>query len=89
MFISSDSEGEYDDNSEASDTVEDEAVALDRSLFEEDEPEDNDGYRSEDNANTTGTATPEAEDPYDIPRPEHATVVNTPTGPTNMDISPS
>ena len=85
LAVTSDSKGEYDDNSEASDTTEDEAAALDRALLEEDD----DGYRSEDDANTTGTTTPEAKDPYDIQGPGHATVVTTPTGPTNMDISPS
>ena len=89
LSITSNSEGKYDENSEVSDIAEDEATALYRALLEEDKPEDDDGYRSEDDANTTGTATPEAEDPYDIPGPEHATVVTTPTGPTNMDISPS
>ena len=38
------SEGKYDDNSEASDTAEDEATALDEALLEEDEPEDDDSY---------------------------------------------
>ena len=89
LVITSDSEGEYDDNSEASDTAKDEAAALDGALLEEDKLKDDDGYRSEDDANSTGTATPEAEDPYDIPGPHHATVVTTPTGPTNMDISSS
>ena len=83
LVITSDSEGEHDDDSEASDTAEDEAAALDGALLEEDD----DDYRSKDKANTTDTA--EAEDPYDIPDPGHATVVTTPTGPTNMDISPS
>ena len=61
-MITSDSEGEYDDDSEANDTDEDEAAALDGALLDE----DNDDYRSEDDANSTGTATPEAEDLYDI-----------------------
>ena len=85
MVITSNSEGEYDDDSEAHDTAEDEAAALDGALLEEDD----DDYRSEDDTNTTGTATPEAEDPYDIQGPGHATVVTTLAGPTNMDISPS
>ena len=89
LVITSDSEGKYDNNSEASDSAEDRAAALDGALLEEDEPEDDDGYQSEDDANTTDTATPEAEDSYDILGPGHATVVTTPTGPTNMDISPS
>ena len=85
LVITSDSEGEYDDNSEVSDTAKDEDAALDGALLEED---DND-YRFEDDANSTGTATLEAEDPYDIPGPGYATVVTTPIGPTNMNISPS
>ena len=85
LVITSDSEGEYDDNSEANNTAEDEAVALDKAPLEEDD----DDYQSKDDTNTTGTATPEAEDPYDIQGPRHATVVTTPTGPSNMDISPS
>ena len=44
LLVTSDFEGKYDDNSEASDTAEDEAVALDGALLEEDEPEDDDGY---------------------------------------------
>ena len=83
LVITSDSKGKYDDDSEASDTAKDEAAALDGALLEEDD----DDYRSEDEANTTGTVTPEAEDSYDISNP--AMVVTTPTGPTNMDISPS
>ena len=58
----SDSEGEYDDDSQVSNTDEEDAVALDGALLEKD---DND-YRSKDDVNTTGTATSEAEDPYDI-----------------------
>ena len=84
-MITSDSEGEYDDDSEASDTDKEEAAALDGALVEE----DNDNYQSEDNPNTTGTATSEAEDPYDIQGPGGATVVTTPTSPSHMDISPS
>ena len=84
-MITSDSEGKYDDDSEASDTDKDEAIALDEALLEEDD----DDYRSEDDANTNGTAIPEAEDPYDIQGPRHATVVTTPASPTHMDISPS
>ena len=85
LVITSDSEGEYDDDSEASDTAKDEAAALDRALLEEDD----DDYRSEDDTNTTGTATPEVEDPYDIQDVGHATIVTTPTSPTNIDISSS
>ena len=84
-MITSDSEDEYDDDSEASDTVEDEAAALDGALLEEDD----DDYGSKDDTNTTGTATLEAEDPYDIQGPGHATVVTTPVGPTHIDTSPS
>ena len=62
LSVTSDSEGEHDDDSEVSDTAEDVAAALDGALLEEDD----DDYRSEDDANTTGTATPEAEDPYHI-----------------------
>ena len=51
--------------------------------------EDDDDYRSEDDANTTGTATPGAEDPYDIQGPGAAPVATTPAGPSHMDISPS
>ena len=85
LVITSESEGEYDDDSEVSDTDEEEAAALDRVLLEE----DNDDYRSEDDANTTGTATPRAEDPYDIQGPGAALVATTPAGPSHMDISPS
>ena len=85
LVITSDSEGEYDDDSEASDTVGNEAVTLDGALLEEDD----DDYQSKDDTNTTGTATLEAKDSYDIQGPRHATVVTTPAGPTNMDISPS
>ena len=85
LVITSDSEGKYDNDSKANDTTEDEAAALNGALLEEDD----DDYRSEDDADTTGTATSEAEDLYSIPGPGHATVVTTPTGPTNIDISPS
>ena len=84
-MITSNSEGEYDDDSEASDTDEEEAAALDGALLEE----DNDDYQSEDDPNTTGTATSKAEDPYDIQGPGDATVVTTPASPSHMDISPS
>ena len=59
LVITSEFEGEYDDDSEVSDTDEEEAAALNEALLEE----DNDNYRSEDDANTTDTATPRAEDP--------------------------
>ena len=85
LVITSESEGEYDDDSEVSDTNEEEAAALNRTLLEEDD----DDYRSEDDANTTGTTTSEAEDPYDIQGPGGATVATTPVDPSHMDISPS
>ena len=84
-MITSESKGEYDDDSEVGNTDEKEAAALDRALLEE----DNNDYRSEDDANTTGTATPGAEDPYDIQGPRDAPVATTPAGPSHMDISPS
>ena len=84
-MITSDSKGEYDDDSEASDTDKEEAAALDGALFEEDD----DDYQSEDDPNTTGTATSEAKDPYDIQGPRDATVVTTPASPSHMNISPS
>ena len=84
-MITSDSEGEYDDDSKASDTDEEEAAAFDGALLEEDD----DDYRSEDNPNTIGTAISKAEDPYDIQDPRHATVVTTLVGPSHRDISPS
>ena len=85
LVITSESEGEYDDDSEVSDTDEEEATALDGALLEEDD--DND--QSEDDANTTGTATLGAEDPYDIQGHGDAPVATTPAGPSHMDISPS
>ena len=85
LVITSNSKGDYDDDFKVSDTAEDEAAELDAALLEKDD----DDYRSKDDANTIGTATPEAEDPYDIQGPGHATVVTTPTGPSHMDISPS
>ena len=84
-MITSESEGEYDDDSEVSDTNEEEAAALDRALLKEED----DDYRSEDDTNTTGTATPGIEDPYDIHGPGAAPVATTPAGPSHMDISPS
>ena len=85
LVITFDSEGEYDEDSEASDTDEEEAAALNGALLEEDD----DDYQSEDDPNTTGTATSEAEDLYDIQGPGNATVVTTPTSPSHMDISSS
>ena len=85
LVITSESEGEYDDDSEVSDTNEEEATTLDEALLEEDD----DDYRLEDNANTTGTAIPGAEDLYDIQGPGAAPIATTPAGPSHMDISPS
>ena len=85
LVITSESKGEYNDDSEVSDTDEEEAAALDGALLEEDD----DDYRSEDDTNPTGTATPEAEDPYDIQGPGEAPVATIPAGPSHMDISPS
>ena len=62
LVITSESEGEYDTDSELGDTDQEEAAALEEALLEEDD----DDNQSEDNANTTGTATPGPEDPYDI-----------------------
>ena len=62
LVIMSESEGEYDDDSEVGDTDEEEATTLDEALLEE----DHDNDQSEDDANTTGTATPGQKDPYDI-----------------------
>ena len=84
-MITSEFEGEYDDDSKVSDTDEEEAAALDKALLEKDD----DDYRSEDVANTTGTATLEAEDPYDIQGPGDALIATTPASPSHMDISPS
>ena len=84
-MITSESKGEYDNNSEVSDTDKEEAAALNRALLEEDD----DDYRSKDDANTTGTATPGAEDPYDIQGPGATPVAITPAGPSHMDIFPS
>ena len=84
-MITSESEGEYDDNSEVSDTNKEEAAALDGALLEEDDDDD----RLEDDANTTDTATLGPEDPYDIQGLGDAPVATTPAGPSHMDISPS
>ena len=83
-MITSESKGEYDDDSEVSDTDE-EAAALDGALL----GEDDDDYQSEDDANTTGTTTLGAEDPYDIHGPGAPPVATTPAGPSYMDISRS
>ena len=84
-MITSELDGEYDDASEANDTNEEEATALDGAILEEDD----DDYRSEDDAHTTGTATPRAEDPYGIQGPGDAPVATTPAGFSHMDISSS
>ena len=85
LVITSQSEGEYDDDSEVSDTDKEEAAALDGALLEEDD----DDYRLKDDANPTATATLEAEDPYDIQGLGDAPISTTPVGPSHMDISPS
>ena len=83
LVITSKSEGEYDDDSEVSDTNEEEVAALDEALLEEDDDDD----QSEDDANTTGTATLGVEDPYDIQGLGDTLVATTPAGPSHMDIS--
>ena len=85
LVITSESEGEYDDDSEVSDTNEEEAAALDKALLEE----DNDDDQSEDDANTTGTATLGHEDPYDIQGLGDIPIATTPASSSHMDISPS
>ena len=85
LVITSESEGEYDDNSEVSDTDEEEAAALEEALLEEDDDDD----RSEDDANTTGTSTPGHEDPYDIQGLGDVPIAATPASSSHMDISPS
>ena len=84
-MITSESEGEYDDDSEVSDIDEEEAAALDEALLEEDDDDD----QSEDDANTNGTTTPGAEDPYDTQGLGDTPVATTPAGPSHMDIPPS
>ena len=83
-MITSNSEGEYDTDSEVGDTDE-EAVALEEALLEEDDDDD----QSEDDANTTGTATPGPEDPYDIQSLGEVPVAIIPASSSHMDISPS
>ena len=85
LVITSESEGEYDNDSEVGDTDEEEATALDKALLEEDDDDD----QSEDDANTTGTATPGPEDLYDILGLGDAPVATTPASSSYMDISPS
>ena len=84
-MITSESEGEYDTDSEVGDTDEEEATALEEALLEEDDDDD----QSEDDANTTGTATPGPEDPYDIQGLGEVPVATTPASSSHMDISPS
>ena len=83
LVITSESEDEEEDDSEISNTDQEETEALDAALLEEDEGDD----QSEDDANTTGTATPGHDDPYDIQGlgdvPVAATLAS------QMDISPS
>ena len=74
-----------DEDSELSDTDEDETEAPDAALLEEDEDDD----QSDDDANTTGTAIPGHDDPYDIQGLGDITVATTPTTSSQMDISPS
>ena len=81
----SESEDEPDDDSEVSDTDEEETEALDAALLEEDD--DND--QSEDDANTTGLATPRHDDPYDIQGLGDVLVATNPASSSHMDISPS
>ena len=77
--ITSTSEVE-DEDSELSDTDEDKTEALDAALLEEDE---------EDDANTTGTATPGHDDPYDIQGLGDVPVATTLATSSQTDISPS
>ena len=81
LVITSESEDENEDDSEVSDTDEEETKALDATLLEEDEDDD----QFEDDANTTGTATPRHDDPYDIQGLGNAPVATTPT--SQMDLS--
>ena len=84
-MITSESEGEYDDDSEVGDTDKEEAAALDEALLEE----DNDNDQSEDDANTIGTATPGQDDPFDIQGLGDVPVATTLASSPHMDISPS
>ena len=82
--IMSTSEAE-DEDPELSDTDEDETEALNAALLEEDEEDD----QLEDDANTTGTATPSHDDPYDIQGLGDVSVATTPATSSQMDISSS
>ena len=84
-MITSESESEYDDDSEVGDTDEEEATALDKALLEKDDDDD----QSEDDANTTGTATLGQEDSYDIQGLRDVPVATTPASSSHMDISSS
>ena len=83
LVITSESEDEEEDDSEVNNTNEDETEALDAALLEEDEDDD----QLEDDANTTDTATPGHDDPYDIQGLRDVLVAATPA--SQMDISPS
>ena len=85
LVITSESEEESHDDSELSDTDEEDATALDAALLEE----DNDNDQSEDDAKTTGTATPGHDDPYDIQGLGDVPVATTLASSSHMDISPS
>ena len=85
LVITSESEGEYDTDSEVGDTDEEEAAALEEALLEEDDDDD----QSEDDANTTGIATLGPEDPYDIQGLGKVPVATTLASSLHMDISPS
>ena len=82
-MITSESEDEDEDESEVSNTDEEETEALEAALLEEDADDD----QSKDDANTTGTATPGHNDPYDIQGLGDVPVATTPA--SQMDISPS
>ena len=83
MEITSESEVEEEDF-ELNDTEEDKTESLDAALLEEDKDDD----QSEDDANTSGTATPGHDDPYDIQGLGDVPVATTPAT-SQMDISPS
>ena len=85
LVITSEFEGEYDTDFEVGNTDEEEAAALEEALLEE----DNDDDQSKDDTNTTDTATPGPEDPYDIQGLGEALVATTPASSSHMDISPS
>ena len=84
LVITSEFEDESDDDSEVSDTDEEEIEALDAALLEEDDDID----QSEDDANTTGIATPGHDNPYDIQGLGDVPVATTPASSSHMDIFP-